>query len=425
MVDQQHRPELPAPSPAPVPPHPGESTIPIAVGVMQLAGLASIGAGLIHAGAVGLHAELTTLARLFVAVAVAQLAAGLLALVKGGRLAAAACGVVNLGAVAAWGATRLRDIDWIAGLEVRERPEFTDTACAALGFVAVTASVVALSRGRTAVARARLGAPGLAVGAVAVVAMLLGTDRVHSHEAGETAHGHDTAATGAGDGTAAAASPVQVISQTTAAWPRPWDPADGIDLSGVPGVTREQELRAAGLVQRTLRDLPRFADVTAIYDLGFRTIGDANTGYEHWINYGYLDDGRTLDPTAPESLVYRVDSGAPAGRTLVSAMYIVMDTAVDDPALVDFGGSLMQWHTHENLCWTGGDDGPRVVGVLDADGNCPAGSAKGGGGNPMVHVWIAPHECGPFAALEGHGAGQVGDVGADGARVDQCAHGSH
>ena len=38
----------------------------------------------------------------------------------------------------------------------------------------------------------------------------------------------------------------------------------------------------------------------------------------------------------------------------------------------------------------------------------------------MVHVWIAPHECGPFAALEGHGAGQA--AAADGTRTDQCAH---
>ena len=25
----------------------------------------------------------------------------------------------------------------------------------------------------------------------------------------------------------------------------------------------------------------------------------------------------------------------------------------------------------------------------------------------MIHVWIVPHECGPFAALEGVAAGQV------------------
>ncbi len=25
----------------------------------------------------------------------------------------------------------------------------------------------------------------------------------------------------------------------------------------------------------------------------------------------------------------------------------------------------------------------------------------------MIHVWITPHPCGPFAALEGVGAGQI------------------
>jgi hypothetical protein len=25
----------------------------------------------------------------------------------------------------------------------------------------------------------------------------------------------------------------------------------------------------------------------------------------------------------------------------------------------------------------------------------------------MIHVWIVPHECGPFASLEGIAAGQV------------------
>ena len=26
---------------------------------------------------------------------------------------------------------------------------------------------------------------------------------------------------------------------------------------------------------------------------------------------------------------------------------------------------------------------------------------------PMIHVWVVPHQCGPFAALEGVGAGQI------------------
>ena len=55
---------------------------------LRVAGLASLAAGVIHAAAVGVHAEHTMLSRLFVAVAVAQIAGGLLSLVRGGRLAA-------------------------------------------------------------------------------------------------------------------------------------------------------------------------------------------------------------------------------------------------------------------------------------------------------------------------------------------------
>ena len=169
-----------------------------------------------------------------------------------------------------------------------------------------------------------------------------------------------------------------------------------------------------------MRDLPAFADVTAVPALGFRSIGDASTGVEHYINTAFITDDKFLDPTAPESLVYAVDGDQ---RTLVSAMFIANQTPIDDPTLIDFAGPLMQWHVHLNLCWGLDDTGTPVVrGVLeDFGGTCPPATVNAGGENPMVHVWIAPHECGPFAALEGHGAGQA-DVG-DGARMDQCSHG--
>ena len=53
--------------------------------------------------------------------------------------------------------------------------------------------------------------------------------------------------------------------------------------------------------------------------LGYRSIGDASTGFEHYINTDLINDDKFLDPTAPESLVYEVDGDA---RTLVSAMFI-------------------------------------------------------------------------------------------------------
>jgi hypothetical protein len=39
----------------------------------------------------------------------------------------------------------------------------------------------------------------------------------------------------------------------------------------------------------------------------------------------------------------------------------------------------------------------------------------------MVHVWIVPHECGPVAALDGLGAGQIRP---DEQRLCDHAHGA-
>jgi hypothetical protein len=115
----------------------------------QLAGLTSLGAGAVHAAAIGVHAEHATLARLFVVVAAAQLAVGVWILLKGGRAAAVATALVNAGAVGAWAVSRLAGISWIDGLEHSEPPQFADTVCAALGAVAAVAAVVALTSGRS------------------------------------------------------------------------------------------------------------------------------------------------------------------------------------------------------------------------------------------------------------------------------------
>ena len=115
--------------------------------ITPLQGLASIGAGAIHAAAVGIHAEHPTLSRLFVAVAAAQILVGLVTLVRGGRAVAAATALVNGGAVVAWIVTRVSGISWIEGLEQSEAPQFADTVCAALGAVAVGAALVSLRGG--------------------------------------------------------------------------------------------------------------------------------------------------------------------------------------------------------------------------------------------------------------------------------------
>jgi hypothetical protein len=165
---------------------------------------------------------------------------------------------------------------------------------------------------------------------------------------------------------------------------------------------------------------PQFADASTLEPLGFHSIGDAATGYEHYLNLSYVGDNAFLDPSKPESLVYKVDGDQ---RTLVSAMYIATQTPIDDPELIDYGGSLMQWHVHTNLCWAPNEAGVLEVVALTDDhgGTCPPDTIHAGEDSPMVHVWIVPHECGPFAALDGHGAGQAD--AAPGQRTDLCTHG--
>ena len=113
--------------------------------------------------------------------------------------------------MAAWGATRLWGISWIDGLEVAEDPQFTDTACAVLGAIAVVAALVALVRGRTRVSTVRLGVPAFAVGVVTLAAMLVGTNHSHSHG--------DEAAVASGAGAPVAAAPTTATPTVTARKP--------------------------------------------------------------------------------------------------------------------------------------------------------------------------------------------------------------
>ena len=75
---------------------------------IAIAGMASLGAGAIHAAAVGIHSEHVDLVRIFVATAVLQLGAGLFALIRPGRLVAVATLMVNTAALTGWLITRPR-----------------------------------------------------------------------------------------------------------------------------------------------------------------------------------------------------------------------------------------------------------------------------------------------------------------------------
>jgi len=181
--------------------------------------------------------------------------------------------------------------------------------------------------------------------------------------------------------------------------PTPYDPNLPIDLGGVDGVTPQEQARAENLIAETLADLPQYADPAAAEAAGFQSIHDGVTGYEHYINREYMNDGVVLDSDRPESLVYQIVDGR---KTLVAAMYMAEPGTTLD-TVPELGGPLTQWHIHNNLCFT---TAGQVAGLTNAQGTCDPPLVQPEA-VPMIHVWIVPHPCGPFAALEGIAGGQI------------------
>ncbi len=412
---------------------------------LVVAAMASLGAGAIHAAAIGVHSEHRQAVFAFTILAAAQLGFGAAVLVRRTTGLAVLGAVVNAAAVGGWVMAKSSGIAFVDGLEVAESVQWADGAAAGLAFVAtVVAARVALG-GRDSVAVASpgdaaagsgaiegSGGPGSSrrwvfngVGAIVAIATLTamvgagshshaghghggdnseaasdhdhgdpGTDHADHSDQGTDHAGHDTAAPASGDH--ADHGPAAAIA------PKEYDPAMPIDLGGVDGVTPEQQAKAENLVAITLIRLPQWADFRTAEAAGYHSIGDGVTGHEHFVNWDMIDDGEILNPDKPESLVYDTTGG---DRRLVSAMFMLPTGATLD-SVPEVGGALTQWHIHDNLCFTSDKSAPRVAGITTSDGGCPAGLQKFTP-VPMIHVWIEKNQCGPFAALEGVGAGQV------------------
>jgi hypothetical protein len=408
-------------------------------GDLAIAAAASLGAGAIHAAAVGVHNEHAQAVRLFVAIAVFQLAWGALALTRNSRLIAAVGALGNAGLIGGWLLAKTSGISFIDGLETSEPAQFADTLAAVFAAVAVIGVLLAtfstIVRSRHTIATVAL----VAIGVLTVPGMVRAGSHSHAgHDEASAAHDHSTAA--ATDeaathdhSTDAAAAPadtahshgdeaaetgdIVAAGDEAAAHdhgapavvpPKPYNPTQPIDLSGVEGVSLEQQAEAENLIAITLLRLPKFADVKVAESLGWQSIGDGLTGHEHYINWDLINDDDVLNPDMPESLVYEINRET-GDKTLVSAMFMYPESYTLD-TVPSVGGELIQWHIHNNLCFTSdpevSDEAPLVRGITNADGTCDAPLFKLGE-SPMIHVWITPHPCGPFAALEGAGAGQV------------------
>lgn len=428
---------------------------------MRWAAYASIGAGVVHAAAIGLHTDHPSLSRVFLVMAAAQIVWGVVAISVSSWSVVATGALLNTVAIGGWVLTRTTGISFVSGLEIAESPQPADTMCALLAVLSLSAIVWARVR-RDAPAHSHLALnaaylcaaltlvatwtvtgdqhvhselppvdAGLAIDANGVIidpsasTVPSGTDSTLLSSSSTVAVAGTTPAKKKGTTSSTIAPTTTVHGHVTTSdqakaaasgWPRAFDPAVPINLSGIQGFTPEQGQRALALISNSQRDLPAYSSYQAAIAAGYVSIGDEGSGFEHIVKYSYLNDGRFLDTTAPESLVYKVTGST---KTLVSAMFIASaGMASNDITLTSYAGGLIQWHTHNNLCWRYVNGVQKIAGLVDANGNCPAGSVKGTNGAPMVHVWITPHACGPFAALEGQGAGVADEP--DSVRVDKC-----
>ena len=354
---------------------------------LVVASVASLSAGAVHAAAVGAHAEHPIAARVFIAVAIAQIGWGAVALARPGRALAVLGAVINLVLFGGWVLAKTKGLSFVDGLDVAEPVQFADSLAAGLALLSgLAAGWVALGR------PVRRGRPVLVAAIVVVLAAVSVPGMV---EAGNHVHAEAQAVVVNAAGQAA------LVPATAAVPTKPYDPTLPIDLGGVAGVTPQQQARAENLVAINVLRLPQWADPATAEAAGYHSIGDEVTGFEHFINWSYLDDSHVLDPDHPESIVYSVRGTV---RTLVSAMYMLPPGSTLD-TVPDIGGALTQWHIHDNLCFTAGS-APQVVGLTNSAGKCDLPTVPLQP-VPMIHVWIVPSACGPFSALEGVGAGQV------------------
>ena len=212
----------------------------------------------------------------------------------------------------------------------------------------------------------------------------------HQHDTTDTTgHQHDTTDTTDGHDHDTPGTTVPHDHPDPDDPPAPTGPIISLDD---PRVTPAQRAIAQRLLSEARTALSAYPNVAAIEAAGYVSIGDGGDfGFEHYVKWPYLYDGRELDPTRIESIVVKKNGTGP--KQIVSAMYILNlgKTMANVPALA---GELTTFHLHDDLCF----EGTTLVAIA-VGGVCSRGVLMIT--PPMLHVWMIPRPCGPFAGLEG------------------------
>ncbi|HEY8489708.1 MAG TPA: hypothetical protein VIO14_01825 [Dehalococcoidia bacterium] len=262
-----------------------------------------------------------------------------------------------------------------------------------IGALLGLASRALRSRGTSALRRAAVLAPAVALLALASTSFALalstegvagtGHSHVHEHATAEDddghdhehatedgGHDHDTGAPSAGESDAERLAGGLVHTHPDAV------PISAADLAF-----------AADLVQRVRAESGTYTDVRTAEAAGYRPV--TKGPLVHYTNPQYLADGRMLDPAYPESLIYLQRPGR--SLELVGVMFQTRP-GQEPPAQ---GATVMNWHRHTNLCIS--TSGGGVAGLADQDGTCPAGSVLREDTGSMIHLWLVDTPAGVFA----------------------------
>lgn len=154
----------------------------------------------------------------------------------------------------------------------------------------------------------------------------------------------------------------------------------------------QHEVAAADRLHRsTVAGVARYADPAVAAADGYNVDRIVGMDY-HAANPTYQSDGRILDPTRPENLIY---AAGPDGPVLVGVMYEMEDMGKPGPAV---GGPLTVWHGHDHVCFSLVP--PALAGLTSPFGVCPAGSITVPMTGEMLHVWTLPDAPDRFGHLE-------------------------
>lgn len=189
----QDRPAPPAPSAT------GAAETELVVLVRWFVAICSFSAGVLHLLAMAAHADHhPAVGRAFLAVAVLQLAWGVLLLVHPRRWVVVAGAVLTAGATLAWVYTRTKGISWFPGLELPEPIEWRDVVTQFFQILALAGAAVLLLPARVHQPADPRRPPRLAIGVMSLLALsTLGLVYAathdythHDHQPGSADEGH-------------------------------------------------------------------------------------------------------------------------------------------------------------------------------------------------------------------------------------------